>query len=212
LNPFVRLSKDKFNYSPLLDEQLKIYLNSYSLEKENLSFRLLFYHLASCNLIGLKPAWSLEYIMSLKYKLMNLEDKFYAKKILKEFYAMNIDWKIKEGWRTIKELYMSLYINDGMINGIDKRDIIQWINACQNPDGGFGFLPNSTSFIENTYFSLSCFLLLKESPDYITKISDFVFSCYTGKGGFSRKDGGAPLLDATYYAIKCLLLLKELNK
>ena len=143
---------------------------------------------------------------------MNLEDKFYAKKILKEFYGMNIDWKIKEGWRTIKELYMSLYINDGMINGIDKRDIIQWINACQNPDGGFGFLSNSTSFIENTYFSLSCFLLLNESPDYISKISDFVFSCYTGKGGFSRKDGGAPLLDATYYAIKCLLLLKELNK
>ncbi len=214
LDIFWQTSKDEFNYSPSLDKELKEYLGNYRLEKGKTSLKLLFYYLVSCSIAGIKLRHPDEHILSLQDNTLNLEDKFYAKRILKEYYTYDMETKPQKikRWRTVKELRMLLYISDGTAGEIDKRYAIKWINACQNPDGGFGFLPNSTSFIENTYFSLHSFSLLNEFPRHPERILNFILSCYTGKGAFSRKRGGTSFLDATYYAIKCLPLITDLTQ
>jgi len=133
-----------------------------------------------------------------------LEDQFYIFKILKKPLSS------LKNWSTIKELTMYLRLKS-RIQESEKNKLIRWILRCQNPDGGFGFLPNSTSFIENTYFALKALNLLKVEKNTIqpnlSKALSFILSCYTGRGGFARKSGGAPLLEATYYSIYSLLLL-----
>ena len=79
---------------------------------------------------------------------------------------------------------ISIFLNHGI--GFDEQEIIQWIHSCQNGDGGFGFYPGTTSFMENTYCGLDILLKLKSSPLEINSCKEYILNCQTKSGGFRR--------------------------
>ncbi|MEW6427145.1 MAG: prenyltransferase/squalene oxidase repeat-containing protein [Thermodesulfobacteriota bacterium] len=85
--------------------------------------------------------------------------------------------------------------------------LTDWIRRSQNGDGGFGFYPGTTSFIENCHGALAALALLGAEPTDPGGLFRFLLSCQTGAGGFSRNPAAAPFLDATWHAVRCLALL-----
>jgi len=204
LNMFSNIIKKKIKYLPSQDVSLYRYLNQMDIKRKNIPLKLIYYYLVSCKISGLKIKNFNKYILQkLNNNCITLEDRYYAKKILKEYYDKNIKYGIIDKWRTVKELWMIIYLKENILE-TKKDKVVSWINTCQNPDGGFGFLPNTTSFIENTYFCVKSLIFLDKHPKKIDRIIEFILNCYTGKGGFARKNGGIPLLSATYYAIQSL--------
>ena len=195
-------------YSPDQDKELKTYLRQMEI-REGIALNVLYYYIWSCRAAGLKMGHLKGYI-ACKGDFVPLEDIYYMKRIRQELqdYEME-EFETRSSthqylWKTAKELWMWLYIM-GRPNDEISSDILDWIKSCQNPDGGFGFLPNTTSFIENTCFCLRSLLFLGKEMKDLSKTLRFILSCYTGKGGFARKNGGTHLLDATYYAIQALM-------
>jgi hypothetical protein len=86
-------------------------------------------------------------------------------------------------------------------------ELLAWLRRCQNGDGGFGFFPGTTSFIENCHHTLAALQLLGGAPREPEQARQFVLSCQTGRGGFGRSLRAAPFLDSTWHALACLRLL-----
>ncbi len=82
-----------------------------------------------------------------------------------------------------------------------------WLQQAQNGDGGFGFFPGTTSFIENSHAALAALTLLGTRPQEPDKALAFILSCQTGGGGFARSHGAAPFLDASWHGAASLALL-----
>ncbi len=108
--------------------------------------------------------------------------------------------------------WMAIFI-DKMTGGrlIDQNKAAIWISKCQNYDGGYGFLPGSTSYLENTHFALHALEFLNERPHDRENITRFVIGCQTKKGGFSRRADAAPFLDATWHGVASLILVADNN-
>ena len=114
-------------------------------------------------------------------------------------------------WRSAKELWIALVLAGGQPEklGTSKDDLLTWIKSCQNPDGGFGFLPGTTSYMENVHTCLQILALLKATPLDPAGATRFILNAWTRSGGFARKNGGAPFLDATWHAVASLSLLGD---
>lgn len=110
---------------------------------------------------------------------------------------------------TVKEvrMYLTLRKLAGETGPPDHADLLIWLRRCQNGDGGFGFFPGTTSFIENSHHALAALAMLKGNPAEPAKARRFVQSCQTGRGGFGRSLRAAPFLDSTWHALACLRLL-----
>jgi prenyltransferase beta subunit len=89
-------------------------------------------------------------------------------------------------------------------------ELVAWLQRTQNGDGGFGFFPGTTSFIENCHAGLAALSLLGARPIDLDGARAFVVSCQTGRGGFARSPKAAPFLDASWYGIASLRLLEEM--
>lgn len=87
-------------------------------------------------------------------------------------------------------------------------ELIPWLRRCQNGDGGFGFFPGTTSFVENCHHCLAALHLLGATPSEPEKARQFLLSCQTGTGGFGRNLRAAPFLEATWHALAGLCLLR----
>lgn len=94
---------------------------------------------------------------------------------------------------------------------IEAEELRAWLTRSQNGDGGFGFFPNTTSFIENCHAALAGLRLLQARPLALANARDFILSCQTRRGGFARSPKAAPFLDASWHAIACLRLLEEME-
>jgi len=201
LKLFSDITSEDFDYDPSKDVFLKRYLSSITLDKSTRP-KLLYFYIKACETAKINVSLCIFSSLPNSYEY-ELEDQFYLSKLTKQ---KIIPFR---RWNTIKELSMYLKLKPD-IQESQKNKLMYWILRCQNPDGGFGFLPNSTSFIENTYFALKAINLLKIERNTIqsnlSKALSFILSCYTGRGGFARKSGGAPLLEATYYSVYSLLL------
>ena len=113
----------------------------------------------------------------------------------------------------LKRRWMSLFLSERLgLKMVERDKAIDWLRACQNYDGGFGFMPGTTSFIENTFYGLRALNLLGGKPKDMEMALNYVLSCRTKSGGFSRKANAAPFLDATYYAIGSLMELQKCRK
>jgi len=113
-------------------------------------------------------------------------------------------------WRDATELCMILYLLNGTQTGEEpsrRRDLIGWLQACQNYDGGFGFLPGTTSFVENCHTCLRGLALLDAVPRDPGACRAFILACQTATGGFARINRAAAFLDSTWHAIAALSLL-----
>ncbi len=112
----------------------------------------------------------------------------------------------------VKEVYFRLYLQKEIFKRFPKGEKDRWsswLKACQNGDGGFGFRPGTTSFIENTHYALHSLNLLKIRPRYPEAVQNFLSACQKPEGGFSRRPGAAPFLDATWHAVSALCLLRN---
>jgi hypothetical protein len=94
---------------------------------------------------------------------------------------------------------------------LDKQEIIQWVQGCQNGDGGFGFYPVTTSYMENTYCALEVLSMLGSSPSQMGLCEKYILSCQTKNGGFGRAPTSFPFIESTYHAVTGLLRLKEMK-
>jgi len=93
----------------------------------------------------------------------------------------------------------------------DRQQNIRWVQLCQNGDGGFGFYPETTSYIENTYCALEILSKLDSSPVQMDLSQKYILSCQTKSGGFARAPFSFPFIESTYYAVAGLLLLEKME-
>jgi hypothetical protein len=110
---------------------------------------------------------------------------------------------------TVREvrMYLTLRSLDGGNPPADHDELLVWLRRCQNGDGGFGFFPGTTSFIENSHHGLAALTMLGAAPDEPEEAQRFVLSCQTGRGGFGRSLRAAPFLDSTWHGLASLRLL-----
>jgi hypothetical protein len=93
----------------------------------------------------------------------------------------------------------------------DKQQIIRWVQLSQNGDGGFGFYPETTSYMENTYCALEILSKLGSSPMQIELCRKYILSCQTKNGGFGRAPASFPFIESTFHAVSGLLLLERMK-
>lgn len=94
----------------------------------------------------------------------------------------------------------------------ETSNLVKWIYACENIDGGFSSTPGSkTAFIENLYYGLRSLEILGSRPKYVSSHLEYVTSLQNANGGFRRsRELGASALNYTFYAVKSLVLLDSL--
>jgi hypothetical protein len=93
----------------------------------------------------------------------------------------------------------------------DKNEVIRWVQLCQNGDGGFGFYPGTTSFMENTYCALEILSKLQSWPHHIDKCREYILGCQTKSGGFGRAPNSFPFIENTFQAVLGLFLLEKME-
>ena len=93
-----------------------------------------------------------------------------------------------------------------------KQEIIRWVQLCQNGDGGFGFYPVTTSFMENTYCALEILSKLDSYPTRIDLCREYILACQTGSGGFGRAPISFPFIESTFQAVAGLFMLEEMKE
>jgi len=90
---------------------------------------------------------------------------------------------------------------------VEADEAISWIRATQSCDGGFGFLPGSTSFLENVYSALDSLRMLRSAPLDIRACEDFVLSCRSKEGAFGRQIMALPSLEHSLIAVRSLKII-----
>ena len=85
----------------------------------------------------------------------------------------------------------------------------EMVLKSQNPDGGFGFYPGTTSFMENTYYAVKILSVLGKLSAFPERLKYFIKLCHNSDGGFSRKPGGVSFPESTYQAIYILNLFED---
>ena len=107
---------------------------------------------------------------------------------------------------------MRIFLMNNLKLHFNRQRYIGWIQKAQNGDGGFGFFPGSTSFLENVYYALKSLKQLHSKPLELDKCEYFVRGCTTNNGGFGRQISAVPKLEYTYYGIRCLKILDGMKK
>jgi hypothetical protein len=104
---------------------------------------------------------------------------------------------------------VSILLNHGIDS--EKREIVRWVQLCQNGDGGFGFYPETTSYMENIYCALEILSKLHASPWRIDLCREYILGCQTKSGAFGRAPISFPFIESTYHAVMGLLLLEAME-
>jgi len=89
---------------------------------------------------------------------------------------------------------------------LDKiKDTVDFLRACENPEGGFTVVPNSYApYMEHTFYGVSALEALKERCNYPSRTIDFVLKCQNANGGFARTDIGISTFENTFQAISLI--------
>jgi len=114
--------------------------------------------------------------------------------------------------RYVSDILKVVYLFNELKEEFNKVVYVKYLQDCQNSDGGFGFHPGTTSFLENTYYSLKALTILHARPKEIEKCKQFIVSCKINAGGFGRQSITVPTIESTYYAIKSLKLLRMIKR
>lgn len=149
---------------------------------------------------------------------VSLEDWYYCAGILVEVLGRKPPLIAEErdlaaildrDWRTVDEAWMHMYLSRKFRDTLPRPApaLITWFRACQNGDGGFGFFPRTTSFVENCHASLRALAFLGATPTVPNLAFDFLSACQTASGGFGRNPRAAPFLDTTWHALAGIALI-----
>jgi hypothetical protein len=147
----------------------------------------------------------------------SLEDWYFFARIQREILGnkhlvaaegQGIGTILSRGWRCVVQAWMQIYLAQAYASPLPRPgpELVAWFQACQNGDGGFGFFPGTTSFIENCHACLRALVLLGSEPLDPGRALSFLSGCRTASGGFSRGGRAAPFLDATWHALASLSL------
>ncbi len=93
----------------------------------------------------------------------------------------------------------------------DRRQIIRWVQSSQNGDGGFGFYPETTSYMENIFCALEILSKLGSSPLQVELCRKYILSCQTKSKGFGRAPVSFPFIESTFHAVVGLSLLEKMQ-
>jgi len=105
---------------------------------------------------------------------------------------------------------VSVLLNHGI--DLEKQEIVRWVQFCQNGDGGFGFYPITTSYMENTYCALEILSKLDSYPMRINLCRDYIHNCQTKSGGFGRAPMSFPFIESTFQAVAGLFMLEKMER
>jgi len=217
----LRILEELGDGSYLNDSALKDYLSQVA-ETDWVTARTTFHVLFACRLAGV-PANENRTMAAVERRVrapFDLAERYYCARIMKEVLGVADDTVVKtigeyipDDWRTAAELWMILYLTNAKRTDrpAQRNDLIAWLQVCQNDDGGFGFLPGTTSFIENCHTCLRVLALLGDKPLDIDDARAFILACRTASGGFARIQGATAFLDATWHAVAGLSLLVSLS-
>ena len=112
-------------------------------------------------------------------------------------------------WRVLKELFYLMHCAKECKTLLPKKAAF-WVKSCQNDDGGFGFMPNTTSFLENIYYALAVLDWCNDQPLRPEGCLAFIRYCYLpNKGAFARSPSSVAFLESTYYALACVKITEK---
>ncbi len=200
------------------DEYLRSYLASC---RQNLpgGIRTIFQLLWCCRSVGLQADNIVPAAVSAGMRASDaLEDWYYGTRILLELLGWDARTVIglphyatvmKGEWRTVKEAWKHISLSWEISRALPlpEAELTAWFQACQNGDGGFGFFPGTTSFVENCHASLRALEFLGAGPRDRKRALGFLTRCGTISGGFGRSSRTAPFLDATWHALAALAII-----
>ncbi len=123
-----------------------------------------------------------------------------------QFYLLRLGLRVREvpplpASPTVKDLYLYAALRPK-----EAKNYVPYVLASQNPDGGFGFYPGTTSFLENTYYAFSFLRRFGYEPRDVEGLRAYVLACWR-REAFARSPKGVPFLDATCYALEILVAL-----
>ncbi len=201
------------DYNPQEDNNLQLWLYQ---NRKWTEPKIFYQFLKICLICNIKINFSEQSSFSLSSNIMTLERIFYLVKIseLINLPLSHPDIEKIPDSKIVRDLWMTVYLADkGIIRErFDKKFLVKYFTECQNPDGGFGFSPGTTSYIDNTYFCLKALNFLRSTPKDKEGVLNFILFCQTKSGGFARTPRAASFLESTYYAVESLkiLLLRNL--
>lgn len=94
--------------------------------------------------------------------------------------------------RTMDNVLRQLLLMHQLGIPFNRSVYVEWIKNSQNGDGGFGFLPGTSSFLENTYYALRTLSLLSSRPRDLQGCRCFIQRCQASNGGFGRQNHHRP--------------------
>jgi hypothetical protein len=119
-------------------------------------------------------------------------------------------FSLKKSLPTEEKLTLELlyYLLSPLPELVEKN--LDFVLSSQNPDGGFGFMPGTTSFMENTYFGINILYYFNRLEKEVSKKAlSFVQSSLNGDFGFGRNSQGISFLNTTFYGLYVLKILLE---
>jgi len=212
---------DAVELDPTVDEHLHAYLDGCR-RSFSVGARTTFHLLWCCRIAGLafdQDVVETAVLVSIQ-PAVALEDWYYGARTLAEVLERKPSKLAGEGnlaavlghdWRSANEAWMHIYLERECRASLPrpKQELIAWFRACQNGDGGFGFFPGTTSFVENCHHCLRALASLGAEPVDTITAHGFLTSAQTARGGFGRSHRAAPFLYATWHAVAALALLDE---
>lgn len=152
-------------------------------------------------------------------KKENINEIYYFT-LIREFLNSKVEYELNEyilsqnisSLKYIPEVARQVILMKKLNLRFENNKYIQWIQESQSRDGGFGFLPYTTTFLENTCYALRGLQILDTIPLDLEKCEEFINSCKTGNGAFARKSDALGTLQSTYHAICCLEIIYQMKK
>lgn len=205
----------------LADEGLRSYLAG-ARQSMPAGTRTTFHLLQASRIVGLEfaPSAIARSVLVLLRAADSLDDWYYGVRILTEilhenpqllFAGESMPAVLTRQGRTVDEVWMQVYLAQALrVPHWPPAGLAAWFQACQNGDGGFGFLPGTTSFVENCHYCLRALATLGAPAAAPDEAYLFIAGCQTAFGGLGRSYRAAPFLDATWHGLASLQLLEDL--
>ena len=92
-----------------------------------------------------------------------------------------------------------------------EEEYVRWLRDAQMPDGGYGFLQGSTSYLETTYYALRALKALNNAPGDLHECERFIRLCKCQKG-YARQILARPSVESTYHAVSGLNIIEEMRR
>jgi hypothetical protein len=156
----------------------------------------------------LKKDWSRFQILDAQYFSDEIQ-KLLNQPLKPSFSLSPFQFQSRENLQSLRKKVSILLNHDINFN---REQIVRWVQLCQNGDGGFGFYPITTSYMENTYCALEILWKFDASPLQVDLAQKYILGCQTKSGGFGRAPMSFPFIESTFHAVTGWFLLEKIEQ